>query len=929
MTKSCALAILLSAVLSAAALAAPAAPYLVKDVNLTVPENVGSLPVPLGIAGRWAVFVTSNGQLWASDGTAAGTHLLLDADPNRARSKDGEAGAKALTSAGGRLFFLFKGGGPRELWATDGTPQGTVQLAVGTLLRDPQTSPGYYYWSNALRILFFTATDTAHGQEPWVSDGTLEGTHVLDLRPGPDSTSPSSYADAGSSVIIQIYGDAHTPLLWRSDGTEAGTVPVQGTEQLSGYDFVSIGRKAVFSVFGSTTMELWATDGTGPGTTRLTRITGAGEDWDLLFLGATFGRLYFYTSEGKAGYRLWTTDGTSAGTRVLSHFSRPSYEFGNPQGFNFLPNGIAMLFLDDGVHGLEWWRSDGTVAGTRLVKDVCPGKCGSFSFLVGRPLVVGNKLFVHLFGQQGMEPWMSDGTAAGTRQIADTCPGKCGSVTYLRFALGRLELYSAKSVQEGSDVIDLWRTDGTSSGTFRLVQSKNAKNFIALPGIALGNQLLFLDDDGVHGAELWTTDGTIKGTHFVADLAGSEPAGSAPSQITPVGSRVFFVADDGIHGQALWVSDGTAAGTSLVHAFDNPPPYDPRYSGPFSNLTAWNGKLIFALAEGTSYPRLWVSDGTAQGTQRLSDAIQLDSVPFMPLGNRLLASASDGLWITDGTPGGTVLMAPHVSLHGSFAPLGNQLLFSGRQGFEGDGLWKTDGTAAGTVQVKAMSMGYSNWVILGGTLYFTDGGGSLWATDGTAEGTRLLDVPVSGISALAGAGGRLFLVKSDSGPFVFGPFALWVSDGTAAGSTKLLEIPASPYGQRFRDLTVVGSQVFFVVDDGVHGQELWRSDGTAAGTFMVQDINPGVQSSAPSGLAAAGGILYFNSYEGVHGQELWQSDGTPGGTFLLSDLAPGPRSSSPQSLVLAGPRLFFNSDDGVHGQELWALCLLEGGCGGQ
>jgi ELWxxDGT repeat protein len=42
------------------------------------------------------------------------------------------------------------------------------------------------------------------------------------------------------------------------------------------------------------------------------------------------------------------------------------------------------------------------------------------------------------------------------------------------------------------------------------------------------------------------------------------------------------------------------------------------------------------------------------------------------------------------------------------------------------------------------------------------------------------------------------------------------------------------------ELTVVGTTLFFVADDGSHGSELWTSDGSpdgTAGTHLVDDIS--------------------------------------------------------------------------------------------
>jgi len=84
---------------------------------------------------------------------------------------------------GDRLYFFATDPlNGRELWATDGTEAGTelvIDLCPGPCSSNPDSLIA------AQGQLFWIADDGVSGAEPWTSDGTAEGTHPLrDICPG-------------------------------------------------------------------------------------------------------------------------------------------------------------------------------------------------------------------------------------------------------------------------------------------------------------------------------------------------------------------------------------------------------------------------------------------------------------------------------------------------------------------------------------------------------------------------------------------------------------------------------------------------------------------------------------------------------------------------------------------------------------------------
>src|SRR5439155_200257 len=116
--------------------------------------------------------------------------------------------------------------------------------------------------------------------------------------------------------------------------------------------------------------------------------------------------------------------------------------------------------------------------------------------------------------------------------------------------------------------------------------------------------LFFAADDGSDGIELWKSDGTAAGTALVKDI-GPGAGSSLPVHLTNVNGRLFFSAGDGSNGFELWKRDGTAAGTVLVK--DISP--GAASTLPFQNMTNVAGTLFLRADDGTNGIELWKSDG--------------------------------------------------------------------------------------------------------------------------------------------------------------------------------------------------------------------------------------------------------------------------------------------------------------------------------
>lgn len=301
----------------------------------------------------------------------------------------------------------------------------------------------------------------------------------------------------------------------------------------------------------------------------------------------------------------------------------------------------------------------------------------------------GKDYFLAQDPQWGVQLWRSDGTPAGTFRLEGGGPQFTSLANaQTRFVdMGNFALYFNPTGTE------LWRTDGTQAGT-SLVSPANGYAGLA----RAGGKAVFMNYGNFTGYEPWVTDGTPAGTKVLFDVV-SGWSSSYPTAFLSAGDKVFFGAYAG-GSQELWVTDGTPEGTHRTR--DLAPGSTTQSAQPFAR--AGNRVIVSVYAGGS---QLWGSDGTEAGTELLADLPNSDSAnyagrePTYVFDRVNPATSQKDVWITDGTAAGTkmVLSGAHRSYELRPAVLGGLTIFSAAlNDVGGNALWATDG--ATTVQVN-------------------------------------------------------------------------------------------------------------------------------------------------------------------------------------------------------------------------------------
>ncbi len=571
---------------------------------------------------------------------------------------------------------------------------------------------------------------------------------------------------------------------------------------------------------------------------------------------------------------------------------------------------------------------------------VDPGSAPDHAFELG-----GAVYFFGHAGAVGRELCVTDGTAAGTSAVTST---GLGSVLFNPLPLENGSVFSDGNLAwwcywygGGSGMLV---TDGRQSAPVEVLSGLTFR-MQGCHGAVLGNRFVFSFDDGVSGREVWVSDGTRAGTVRLLNrnLTGDGVRGG----FVGLGGWLYYVSPaDGV-GTQLWRTDGTR----VQRVFDDPMPG--AGSSEMELLGAANGSVFFAAEDGTHGRELWRCDGTSAGTVLLDvvpGAGGLDPTgPAMGLGAVLVFTADDPVfgrepWRSDGSLLGTALLGdlepgPSGSAPAAFTEWGGQLLFHAETSVTGREPWISDGTPSGTrllADVEPGSAGSftdleTGWItnsrLAAIPVQAPSTGLETLVTDGTTAGTLVLDLnpgpAPSGTRPIGRLSDRELLLsattqdREDHEP--------WRTDGTVAGTTRIVDLNPNPPSRRTRDGIRLHSELLHarLPDELLLGASdrfqddtesyLWTTDGQASGTLDLGD--PRIISLNDGSLI--GSRVIYTGVDPATGAEPWVSSGSGVAPQLLLDIASGPWPSSPSRVLTFRGGATFTARNGLGRLDHW------------
>ncbi|HEX7378149.1 MAG TPA: hypothetical protein VF278_13610, partial [Pirellulales bacterium] len=280
-------------------------------------------------------------QVWVTDGTAAGTSLVKSFSNTAPSTASFELAGNDFAAVNGKAVFFVATNSDVEIWSSDGTTAGTIELA--------------HYAGNGASDLFAPFNNTVvfqEGTQLWATGGTTATTAEI--------TDPGVTFSSTQPLNGKLTLDAPSGQTWITDGTAANTVQLAAARAGA---FVLGANGQAFFVGNNTAngYQLWITDGTAAGTKQLTAFP-SGPVIPIANQAFVNGAFYFFANDGVHGFEPWISDGTAAGTAMIKDVNPGSNGSFSPFQQEYLPqmifqniNGHVVFAADDGFHGIEPW----------------------------------------------------------------------------------------------------------------------------------------------------------------------------------------------------------------------------------------------------------------------------------------------------------------------------------------------------------------------------------------------------------------------------------------------------------------------------------------------------------------------------------------------------------------------------------------------
>ncbi|MDA1230564.1 MAG: hypothetical protein O2856_07310, partial [Planctomycetota bacterium] len=349
---------------------------------------------------------------------------------------------------------------------------------------------------------------------------------------GPSGLGTMISGPAGISYFTEP-GSGDSQVLWQTDGTVAGTMPVaEAADVLLNDSSPSLFRNGDSILFQGERGGSQRWFGFNPATNKLTDL--ASTDFALKFSSARSHAVFEHGAE------LWMSDGTMP----LTKFSeRPSTtESSKPFAFKIVAGKIYGLAQDDSR--VFVFRSDGTQSGT-----VRAGSLAQELYATSEKVFARDAFPGHLLVQTGEGVW---------KRLEEVAPGVSSAGINSPAIQGNRLFYTTTSSAIDT-ITTLWVTDGTSDGSHAVISDVGTAPEISGLTPFGTDQFLFVRKTTATTGDVWITDGTPAGTRKIRTLtAGTNLFRDV--KIFQAGHRAFFSEVGANNRLQWWSTDGTQQG---------------------------------------------------------------------------------------------------------------------------------------------------------------------------------------------------------------------------------------------------------------------------------------------------------------------------------------------------------------------------------